>query len=86
MARDEIWDAMKAISKEKFNRDRTSFLAEAALKDDGGWTKHGEFHWSRLVNGLRLDYWPSRNKFQYRGKVKRGDVYGFIARQTPKEK
>lgn len=86
MARDEIWDALKAHSKEKFNRDRTSFMAEAIANDDGGWTKHTEFHWSRLVNGLKLDFWPSRNKFQYRGKVKRGDVHKFIVNTTRKEK
>lgn len=30
------------------------------------------------LNGKRLDYWPSRNKFQYEGKVLCGDVQGFI--------
>lgn len=43
-----------------------------------GWTQHTEYHWSRDLNGKRLDYWPSRNKFQYGGKVICGDVNGFI--------
>jgi len=33
-----------------------------------------------MVNGERLDYWPSRKKYQYRGKVKRGDVMQIIRR------
>jgi hypothetical protein len=83
MARDEIYDTLKAISKEKFDSDRKRFLAEADAQDDGGWTKHSKFHWSREVNGRRLDYWPSRKKYQYRGKVRRGDVYKLIRRYQP---
>lgn len=47
-----------------------------ALQD--GWVTHTEHHWSRDLNGKRLNYWPSRNKFQYDGRVMCGDVYGFI--------
>lgn len=81
MARDEIYDALKEHSKEKFDADRKRFLAEAKGDDDGGWTKHTEYHWSRMINGRTLDYWPSRKKYSYRGKVQRGDVYGFIRKQ-----
>ncbi len=72
MARDEIWDIMKAHSKEKFAEDKARFLADAESADDGGWTKHTPFHWSRKVNGENLDYWPSRKKYQFKGKVRRG--------------
>jgi hypothetical protein len=80
-ARDPIWDAMKQHSREKFNADRARFLAQAQTDDDGGWTKHTEYHWSRCVNGERLDYWPSRKKFQWRGKVQRGDVMKIVKGQ-----
>ena len=76
--RDPIWDALKANSKEKFDADRKRFFADAVAADDGGWTKHTEFHWSRIVAGKRLDYWPSRKKFQFDGRVMRGDVGKFI--------
>ena len=76
--KDPIWDALKEHSKEKFDRDRAAFLAKAQKDDDGGWTKHTEHHWSRTVNGERLDYWPSRKKYQYKGKVKRGDVMRIV--------
>lgn len=46
--------------------------------DRAGWTMHTEYHWSRILNGKRLDYWPSRNKFMYDGRVMCGDVNGFI--------
>ena len=83
--RDEFWDALKAHKKEKFDADRAAFLTKAVADDDGKWTKHTDFHWSRTVAGKRLDYWPSRKKFQYNGKVMRGDVYKFIAAKEWKE-
>lgn len=81
MTRDPIFDALKQHSKEKFDADRAKFLADAVELDDGGWTKHTDYHWSRIVAGHKLQYWPSRKKFQYKGKVRRGDVLGFIRRQ-----
>jgi hypothetical protein len=50
--------------------------------DDGGWTKHSAHHWSRLLKGKRLDYWPSKTKWQYEGKVKKGDVLAFVRRKS----
>ena len=79
MTRDPIWDALKAHSKEKFDADRARFMLDAIALDDGGWHKHTQHHWSRMVNGERLDYWPSRKKYQWRGKVRRGDVYKITA-------
>lgn len=78
--RDSIWDALKAHSKNKFDEDRFRFLAAALSEDDGKWTKHTVYHWSRTVTGERLDYWPSRKKFQFRGKVMRGDAQQLITK------
>ena len=63
---------MSEHGKAKFDADRARFLAQAQASDDGQWTKHTEHHWSRTINGERLDYWPSRKKFQWHGKVMRG--------------
>ena len=79
--RDPIYDVMKEQSRAKFDADRKKFLERAKAADDGGWTKHTEFHWSRKVNGHRLDYWPSRKKFQFKGKVSRGNVSDFLKSQ-----
>jgi hypothetical protein len=78
MTRDPIWDALKSHSKEKFDNDRNGFLEKAKAEDDGGWTKHTEYHWSRFILGERLDYWPSRKKYQWRGKIQRGDVMKIV--------
>jgi hypothetical protein len=84
--RDPIWDALKDRAKNKFDADRTMFLNQAVAKDDGGWTKHTQWHWSRMVNGERLDYWPSRKKYQWRGKIQRGDVTRIIKSTTGETK
>lgn len=84
--RDEIWDTLKELSREKFNADRKRFLQEAHAESDGGWTIHSDYHWSRMVAGKRLDYWPSRKKYCYAGgKVRRGDVMKFIASKETTE-
>lgn len=78
MSDKEFWADLKAYKKEKFDNDRRNFLEKAIAEDDGQWIKHTEYHWARIVAGKRLDYWPSRSKFQYDGKVQRGNVMKFI--------
>jgi hypothetical protein len=68
----ELWQALKERAKKKFDDDRKNFMTRALSDDDGGWTKHTQWHWSRTVDGQRLDYWPSRKKFQYKGTIHRG--------------
>ena len=70
----EYFRAWKDDTRER----RRSNLLRANANDDGGWTKHTEWHWSRKVAGTRLDYWPSSNKFQYLGRIQHGGVLGFI--------
>lgn len=80
--RDPLWDTLKQHAKEKFDADRARFMEQAAAQDDGGWTKHTDYHWSRLLGGQRLDYWPSRKKWMFGGKVQRGNVQAFIAARS----
>ena len=67
----DFWRDMRTSDKKR----RYDNLSKA---DPVGWVKHTDYHWSRVLNDNRLDYWPSRNKFQYQGKVYCGDVVGFI--------
>ena len=85
--RDPFWDALKEYKKEKFNADRQRALDKAQADDDGGWTKHTEYHWSRMLNGKRLDYWPSRKKFMLTGwkQAKRGDVMKLVREQQTRD-
>lgn len=74
----EVFRVMKEQDKERKQRN-------LAAADPTGWTKHTEHHWSRMVAGKKLNYWPSRNKFQYAGeRVMVGDVVGFIRNQEKK--
>lgn len=57
-----------ARRREARKRKRQENLSEA-LKECGGWTKHNMFHWSKSVNGLKIDYWPSTRKAQFNGVV-----------------
>lgn len=70
----EYWNDHREWDKQRKERN----LAKA---DPTGWEIHTDYHWSRDLNGKRLDYWPSRNKFQYQGRVMTGDVIGFIKKR-----
>lgn len=72
----EIFNAMRERDKERRHRN-------LGAADPSGWTVHTNVHWSRELAGHRLDYWPSRNKFRWKGKTHCGDVDGFIRNRTP---
>ena len=63
---------------DKARKKRNLTANTAAMLSDGRWEQHTDVHWSTTLLGDRLDFWPSRNKFQWRGKVRVGDVFGFI--------
>lgn len=50
--------------------------------DPEGWTVHTPYHWQMLLLGDILDYWPSRNKWRWRGKTHHGNVREFINART----
>jgi len=45
------------------------------------WVEHTDYHWSLELQGDRLDFWPTKNKFRWRGKTYNGGVEGFIAKR-----
>ena len=49
------------------------------------WFVHTPYHWSRMVNDKRLDYWPSKDKWMYEGKTMVGDVDDFIKHVSTRE-
>lgn len=66
----EDYEVFDEIRKERQER-RARRLASA---DDTGWSKHTDTHWYRFVDGEKLHYWPSANKWLYRGKYYRGGL------------
>lgn len=42
--------------------------------DDFGWSKHSDTHWYRMIDGEKLHWWPSANKWLYRGRYYRGGL------------
>jgi hypothetical protein len=65
------------------NKDRKQANLDKACSD--GWTVHTPYHWSKDINGKRIDYWPSTNRFQYDNRIMSGGIDGFI-RKRLKEK
>ncbi len=67
----EIFDLIREERKLK----RANNLAQA---DSSGWFKHTPYHWSQILDGKKLDYWPSSNKWQYNKKMYRGGLPSWI--------
>ena len=75
--KDDDWSIFK-VKKRYDQAQRQKNLTDAEEKLSDRWIVHTEYHWSTTLNGEKLNYWPSRNKFQYQGKILYGDVHGFI--------
>lgn len=67
----EDFAALRDHHKER----RANNLAKA---DTSGFTQHTEYHFSTVLQGERLDYWPSGNKWRWKKKTYHGNVHGFI--------
>lgn len=81
MSRDELWNALKAHSKQRKATSRQKRLEKANAEDDGGWTKHTPYHWSRYIDEDRLDYWPSTGKIQFQGEIYTFSIQQFLKRR-----
>ena len=61
----DVFNSMKAATKVH----RAEMLEQA---DTTGWTRHTEYHFSRVFSGERIEWWPSGGKAKYKGSM----VYG----------
>jgi len=61
----DTFNAMKSAKKEH----RAKMLEQA---NTTGWTAHTPYHFSKVFNGFRFDWWPSAGKAQYLNKM----IYG----------
>jgi len=70
----------------EFMREKRAGNLENAKKAEWpvAWIVHTPYHWSCKLNGKRLDYWPTRCKFQYDGRIMTGGVKGFINKRLEK--
>lgn len=79
----EVFDFIKAERQQKRDERRMSFEKVYAAM---GWTRHHETHYSRIVNGRRLDYWPGPKKWRYNNKTMFGDVKQWLRKYDPSYK
>lgn len=63
----EVFNEMRRQKQERRNK-------RLANTSDFGWSKHSETHWYRMLDGEKLHWWPSANKWLYRGKYYRGGL------------
>lgn len=84
---DEYWKNRRASHLEKAN-DLHRRIEQQLQSQDIHITKHTDVHWSTMLNGSRVDIWPSGTKFRYKNKTFRGtfqDCINFIIKRMNKE-
>ena len=55
------------------HRNDTGEKVRAKL-DPEKWKKHTDWHYTRIVDGSVLSFWPSTSKFQYRDRIYPGGL------------
>lgn len=59
---DSMGDLFRAMhAEQKIHKENRLKRASDLI----GWTKHTEYHWSRLLNGAKLNWWPTTNRWSY---------------------
>ena len=69
---------------DEHHKERRGKHLLTAEKTFEGFIKHTEWHWSMMLDGDRLDYWPTSCRWRWRDKTTRGDannLVGFIAKR-----
>lgn len=74
-------ESMGAIFRDWKSAKQKRKAQNLAVADPTGWHKHTDHHWSRMVGGKKLDYWPSTRKWMYEGRVMHGNLDGFIRKR-----
>lgn len=67
-----VWVSIKAKAVKKAKRGKLI-----------NWMKHTNVHWQAYIGGDRLDYWPTKRKWRFRGETRTGDVEKFIKGLEP---
>jgi len=79
----EDFAPLREMAREKHQAKMQRHRANEAAFDATGWTRHTKHHYSRIVKGVRIDYWPGPGKFQVKGKIKHGNPNAYIERLDP---
>ena len=82
----DIWRDIKAYWRVKRNKNLKE--AKATILNGVLFTKHTEYHYSLRypLQGERLDYWPSRNKWRWKNRNYTGtphDLQQFVSKRAP---
>lgn len=60
----DVGEMYKAIREHSQERRRERHQSA----DASGWSKHTKYHWYRMIEGEKLDYWPSTGRCRFKGR------------------
>lgn len=71
----EMYKALRQNEQASRELQRVENLRNHTSTD---WIQHTPYHWGRWVDGKKLDFWPSRDKWMYDGKVRVGGLADWL--------
>lgn len=72
----DMGDTFRAMTK--YDKERRQRNLEHHQQSKLPWHKFTPWHWRVTLQGSDLDFWPSKNKWKWRGEIYQGDIEGFI--------
>lgn len=74
----DIGDDFRALEEMRKEERRERARRNGEIFDQANWIIHVDYHWGRWIDGEKLDFWPSKDKWMYRGKVRVGGLEDFL--------
>lgn len=70
----DMGEGFRVIREAKQAQRNKNFKANAARFEKEGWGSYTGTHWYKYINGNKVDYWPTSNKYYYLGVYYRGSL------------
>jgi hypothetical protein len=72
----DMGETFRAMTKH--DKERRQRNLEQNKQSKLPWKEFTPWHWRVTLQGDALDFWPTKNKWRWRGDIYHGDVEGFI--------
>lgn len=74
----EVGEMYQALREHDQERRQERLDRNTEVYDQANWEIHTPYHWGRWVRSKKLDFWPSKDKWMYEGRVRVGGLDSWL--------
>ena len=78
----ELFDDLRECDRKRRYKNLEQAKATTALP----WRRFTDYHWQLRLRDDPVDYWPTRNKWRWRGKTYHGDCESWVNKKLKNDK